>query len=282
MAQAEFYRPANLDEACALLTQYGAKAKVIAGGTDLMVAVNRKRLSPEVLIYIGDCGLNYVKMVGDQLVIGAFTTHTELAKSSLVMEKAPLLAEAVGQIGSRAIRNMGTIGGNLVTASPAADGAAALMALDAELKLVSQNGERVFRVESFFTGPGETVRQAHELIKEIIIPPQAAGSKHGWYKLGQRKADVCGAVSAAIVVEMQNGTCRKARIVLGAVAPTPLLAQAAGSKLQGKALDHTVIAEAAQAAANATAPIDDWRATAWYRQRASGAIVKRLLEQISV
>jgi CO/xanthine dehydrogenase FAD-binding subunit len=245
-----------------------------------MVGVNRRQLLPKTLIYVGDIGWNHIEADGDQLVVGATTTHTELTNAPLVLEKAPLLAAAVGQIGSPAIRNMGTIGGNLVSASPAADGAVALLALGAEFKLVSAGGERTVPAETFFIGPSETVIRADELIKEVVIPSQGAGSRYAWYKLGQRKADVCGAISAAILMHLDGGVCTNARIALGAVSPTPLLATEAGSLLPGKSLDEALIEQAATAAMAATAPIDDTRATAWYRKRASGVIVKRLLQQV--
>ena len=281
MADAKFYQIADLKEACSLLSQYGEKATVLAGGTDVMVLVNRRQLLPEVLIAIGNIGLSYIETNGNCMIIGATTTHDEICKNKTVLEKNPLLAEACSQIGSPAIRNMGTIGGNLVTASPAADSALALIALGAEVKLVSSGGKRTVPVDSFFTGPGETVRKTDELLHEVIVPFQIPGTKWGWYKLGQRKANVCGIISVAMALQMDNGTCKKARIALGSAAPAPLLTKKASSMIEGKKLDKGLIEEVAKAAAEETEPSDDWRATAWYRKRASEAIVKRLLEQIS-
>jgi carbon-monoxide dehydrogenase medium subunit len=281
MENAQFHNPANLAEACALLSQHGARAKILAGGTDLMVAVNRKLMSPEVLVFIGNVGLDYIKSKGDSLILGAAVTNAEVAKATVVRQKAPLLAQACGSIGSSAIRNMGTIGGNLCNASPAADAAAALMALGADLKLVSSRGERNVDVADFFTGPGETVLQPDEMVKEIIVPIQKADCGWRWYKLGQRKADVCGAVSVAVTVQMENGTCSRARIVLGAVAPKPLLARKAAAVLEGKRPDGGLIEQAANVAAEETSPIDDGRSTAWYRKKVSGVLVKRLLSEIA-
>ncbi|MGA2400513.1 MAG: xanthine dehydrogenase family protein subunit M [Syntrophobacteraceae bacterium] len=281
MANAQFHKPADLTEACAVLSQYGARAKILAGGTDLMVAVNRQLLSPEVLVFIGNAGLDYIKTRGESLVLEAAVTHTEVARSALVRQKVPLLAQACGSIGSQAIRNVGTIGGNLVNASPAADAAVALMALGAELKLVSSKGERNVVVADFFTGPGQTALQPDELVKEIIVPIQKAGWEWRWYKLGQRKADVCGVVSVAVTVQRDNGTCSKALIALGAVAPTPLLARKAAAVLEGKRLEGSLIEEAAKVAAEETSPIDDVRATAWYRKKVSSVLVKRLLGEIA-
>ena len=280
MANALFYKAADLKEACALLSQYGERAKILAGGTDLMVAINRKLLSPQVVISIGSSGLDYIRAEGDKLVIGATTSHSGIVRSALVWEKAPLLAEATKHIGSPAIRNMGTVGGNLVNASPAADTGTALLALGARLKLVSANGERDVAVEEFFTGPGETVLESSELLQEVVIPSQNADSKWAWYKLGKRKADICSVISVAIALQMDGGICSRARIALGAVAPTPLLAKRAGGLLEGKQLDGVLIEKAAKAASEETAPIDDVRATAWYRRRVSETLVKRLLGQI--
>jgi len=281
MVNALFYKAAGLKEACDLLSQYGEKARILAGGTNLMVAVNRKSLSPEVVVSIGGSGLDYIKTEGDNLIIGTATNHAEIARSALVRERAPLLAEVAKSIGSPAIRNVGTIGGNLVNASPAADTAVALLALRAKLKLVSADGERDIDVETFFTGPGETVLRPNELLQEVSIPSQLTGSKSAWYKLGKRKAIVCSVVSVAVALQMANGTCTQARIALGAVAPTPLLAKRAGSLLEGKRLDGALIEKASKTASEETSPIDDVRATAWYRRKVSEILVKRLLNQIS-
>ena len=129
MIEEQFFRVSDPGEACELLARFGSKAKVIAGGTDLMVWMNQREVSPEVLIYIGESGLDYVRGEGDNLVIGATTPFSDIMHSALVQERAPLLAEAISHVGSPAIRNMGTMGGNLAGASPAADSATALLAL---------------------------------------------------------------------------------------------------------------------------------------------------------
>ncbi|UCC90593.1 MAG: xanthine dehydrogenase family protein subunit M [Dehalococcoidia bacterium] len=280
MANTLFYRAADLKEACVLLSQYGKKAKILAGGTDLMVAINRKLLLPEILVYIGNCGLDYIRVEGDSLIIGAMTNHASIVRSTLVKEKAPLLLEATKYIGSPSIRNMGTIGGNLVNASPAADAGTALLALGAKLNLVSVSGVRQVKVEEFFTGPGKTVLKPSEILQEVLIPSQNENSKWAWYKLGKRKSDICSVISVAISIEIEGNLCRFARIALGAVAPVPLLAKRAGSLLERQNIDKTLITKAAKAASEETTPIDDVRATAWYRRKVSETLVKRLLSQI--
>lgn len=280
MADTLFYRAENLEHACSLMVQYERKAKILAGGTDLMAAINRKLLLPEILVYIGNCGLDYIKLEGDILVVGATTNHASIVRSTLVKEKAPLLVEATKHIGSPAIRNMGTIGGNLVNASPAADAGTALLALGAKLNLVSVSGARQVKVEEFFTGPGETVLKPGEILQEVLIPSQNENNKWAWYKLGKRKSDICSVISVAVSLEIDGQLCRYARIALGAVAPVPLLAKRAGGMLEGQNVDETLITEVAKVASEETTPIDDVRSTAWYRRKVSENLVKRLLSQI--
>jgi carbon-monoxide dehydrogenase medium subunit len=246
-----------------------------------MVEVNERLFSPDVLIYIGDAGLNYIKAEGDSLIIGAATPYAEIMDSEIVKQKAPLLAEVVSHIGSPAIRNVGTIGGNLGTASPAACSAVGLLGLGASVKLVSKGGERMVPIEDFFTGPGETVRKPDEFIQEIVVPVQEKGAGWAYRKIGKRKAQTLAVVSAAVYCPLDDGKCRGARIALGAVAPTPMLAKKAAALLEGKKLDSRLIEDAAKSAAEATSPIDDQRSSAWYRRRATQALVKELLMKIS-
>jgi len=266
-------------EACDLLARYGESANILAGGTDLMVKVNRKLLSPGVLVYIGDAGMNYIKEEVNSLVIGSAVSLAQIASSKPIKERAPILAAAAQSIGSPAIRNKGTIGGNLVNASPAADTAVALLALGASVKLVSKAGERTVTCEDFFTGPGQTVRRPDELLVDVIIPFQPEGTRTGYRKLGRRRADTLSVVSAAVCLQLNGTICSGARIALGAVAPTPMLAKKAAEALVGRRLDAEDIGAAAEIAAEETSPTDDVRATAWYRRRATQASVKNLLEQ---
>jgi carbon-monoxide dehydrogenase medium subunit len=281
MAEGQFFRPTSAEEACDLLGQFGSKADLLAGGTDLMVSVNERELSPEVLIYLGNAGLDYIKADGDNLVIGAATPYNEILNSDLVKQKAPLLREVVSWLASPAIRNVGTIGGNLGTASPAADSATALLALGASVKIVSKGNERVLAVQDFFKGPGETVLQDNELIQEIIVPAQSNGTRWAYKKLGRRRAQALSVVSAAVCCSMDGAQCSGVRIALGAVAPTPIMATEAAALLEGKAPDAKLIEDAAKAAADATNPIDDTRSTAWYRRKATQALVKQLLSDIA-
>jgi len=280
MTEEQFFRVSDPGEACELLARFKSRARVIAGGTDLMVWMNQREVSPEVLIYIGESGLDYVRSEGDNLIIGATTPFSDIMRSALVQEKAPLLAEAISHVGSPAIRNMGTMGGNLASASPAADSATALLALGASLRLISKRGERVAECNGFFTGPDQTLLKPDELIREIIVPVQPKGWKWGYRKLGRRKAQSLSVVSVAICCQQEGGKCSKIRIALGAVAPMPMLATKAAALLKGKAADGALIDKAAKTAADETHPIDDVRGSAWYRRKAVEALVKKLLKQI--
>jgi CO/xanthine dehydrogenase FAD-binding subunit len=277
----EFYNARDLREAYDLLSQYGRKALILAGGTDVMVKLNRKLASPKALIHVGGCGLNYVKLRRSDIVIGAATPFAEVASSDLVQKKIPLLAEAVLQIGGPAIRNAGTIGGNLANASPAADSAVPLLALGASLRLASKRGERAVPIEKFFTGPGQTALKPDELLKEVIVPVPEHGTKSAYQKIGRRRANTLSVVAGAIALNLNaKHRCTKARIALGAVAPMPLLAKKASALLEGQQLDADLMERVAKAAVGEANPIDDVRATAWYRRRAISVLVKSLLEEL--
>lgn len=280
MEQIDFSAPDDLVTVFNHMEQLGESARLLAGGTDLMVAVNLRRKFVEKLIYLGNCGLDRIKQTDENLVIGAAATLTSIVKSELANQIAPLLVDACKSIGSPAIRNMATLGGNICNASPAADGALALLALDAGVTIVSAAGERSVPIGTFFTGPGETILQPNELVKEFTVPLERQDSLCGWSKIGQRKAEMISIAAVAVSLQMQQGRCQKVRIALGAVAPTPLLAVKASGVLEGQPLNEELIEAAAKTAAEETRPIDDPRASAWYRKRVVKAMVAKVLGKI--
>ena len=280
MEQIDFSAPDDLVTVFNHMEQLGASAQLLAGGTDLMVAVNLRRKFVEKLIYLGNCGLDRIEQTSENLVIGAAATLTSIVKSELVNQIAPLLVDACKSIGSPAIRNMATLGGNVCNASPAADGALALLALDAGVAIVSSAGERSIPINTFFTGPGQTVLKPNELVKAFTIPLEAKNSFCGWSKIGQRKAEMISIAAVAVSLQIQQGKCQKVGIALGAVAPTPLLAVKAAGVLEGQPLNEESIEAAAKTAAEETRPIDDPRASAWYRKRVVKAMVARVLGKI--
>lgn len=277
MKDVMYFAPTGIEEAVKLLAEYGEGATILAGGTDLVPRINTYELKPDVLIYIGGLGLDYLNEVDGTLVIGAATKTAELASNALVAEKAGALAQGARRSGSVAIRNAATIGGNLANASPAADLATPLLAMDAELHLTGTGGKRVVAIKDFFTGPGGTVLKPDELIIEIHVPP--VKGKTVFHKLGRRKALTLSVVNVAVRLDMAHHTCNEARLALGAMAPTPIRCPKAEEMLKGKALDEALIADCAAEAMAESTPIDDQRATAWYRQKAGATVVARALRQ---
>jgi len=277
MQDVSYFAPTEVSQAVKLLAEHGKKATVLAGGTDLVPKINYYEMKPEVLIYIGGLGLDYIRPEGGKLVIGAGTPIAKLLESDLVAQQAASLAEAARQHSSVAIRSVGTIGGNIAHASPAADLVYPLMAMDAQLKLVSAKGERLLAISDFFVGPGETVLGADELLTEIQIPPVKGKAVYG--KLGKRKAQACSLVIVGVRLELDGKVCKAARIALGSMAPKPLRCAKAEALLVGKPVDAALVAQAAAAAVGESSPIDDVRATAWYRRKAGTALVARALAQ---
>lgn len=283
MKDVMYFAPTEMSEALKLLDQYGEKATILAGGTDLVSRINYDELKPDVLLYIGGLGLDYIKEGDGKLVIGAATPTAKIAANELVARKASALVEAARQSGAVTVRNAATIGGNLGNASPAADLATALLALDAQLLLRSAQGDRSVVLKDFFVGPGRTLLKPSELIVEISIP--LSKGKAVFLKLGRRKAMTLSVVNVAVHLEMDGKrrweklTCQEARIALGSMAPTPLRCLKAEGLLKSKVLDKALIGQCAAEAVAESHPIDDQRATAWYRKQAATVLVSRALAQ---
>jgi CO/xanthine dehydrogenase FAD-binding subunit len=277
MQNTKYFAAADLSEALGLLADHREQATVLAGGTDLGLKFHNRELQPGALVFIGQLQLDYIKNQDGTLVIGATTTIDDIAKSSLVLEKAPVLAEAASRVADPSIRNAATIGGNLANASPSADTATPLLALDAELVLASQRGERVVPLAKFFTGPHETVREADELLKEVQIPP--VKGRTAFIKLGRRKAATISVANVAVRMVKDGPRCEDVRIAAGAVAPTPLRCLEAEEVLKGKDLTEALVSEAAAKVSETCNPIDDERATRWYRRRVIKVLTERALKQ---
>lgn len=277
MPDAEYFVPTELRQALGLLAERGDRLTVLAGGTDLVPMFNCRALRPEALLYIGKLGLNYIIEKDGELVIGAATTFEDAATSRLVLEKAPMLAQAAAEVGNPAIRNVGTIGGNLVTASRAADMPPPLLALDAELSLVSERGERVVPIGEFFRRAHQTVRLADELLTEIRIPSGAGQTS--FVRLGRRKVFSCAVASAAVRLVMDGDRCTDARVVAGSMAPTPIRCLGAEELLKGKDLTSELALDAAAQAVGECKPINDARASAWYRRQVIKPLIERAINQ---
>jgi carbon-monoxide dehydrogenase medium subunit len=278
----EYLSPQTVAEACSLLYRHGKSAKVIAGGTDLLVKMKERELAPRYLVGLrGINDLDYIEYdKKGGLRIGALTSNGSVAGSAVIQEEFGLLAEAAAKIGTPQIRNMGTIGGNLGNAAPSADTAPPLIALGARVKLVSSKGERTVPLEDFFTGPGETVLKTNELLTEIQVPEPVPGTRGVYLKLLPRGAVDIAAVGVAVLLVLgKGGICNDVRIVLGAVAPTPVRAKRAEAVIKGKQGKNGVIQEAAQTAAEEARPISDVRSSAAYRQEMVKVLTRRALVQ---
>jgi carbon-monoxide dehydrogenase medium subunit len=275
----EYVAPASLREALEVLERYGGKARPLAGGTDLFLRMERGGWAPEVVVDLkGVPGLADIRYDAERgLGLGALALHADVAAHPVVREKYPALAQGAGWVGGPQMRNRGTVGGNLCNASPAADTAAPLLALDARVRLVGARGERTLPLEGFFTGPGQTVLAPGEILAEVLVPPAPARSG-GDYQRRTRTAMDIALVGAAAVVALDGGSvCHDVRIALASVAPTPLRAKAAEAVLRGKGLTPEQMAAAARAAAAEARPIDDVRATAAYRRAMVEVLARRAL-----
>jgi CO/xanthine dehydrogenase FAD-binding subunit len=278
MLNQRFVRPTDLQEACSILSQAEGRTAILAGGTDLMPRFNRRRpaLRPDLLLYLGGLHLDYIRVEGQTLLIGACATHEDIVNSSHVREHAPLLAKACSEIGSPAIRNAGTIGGNVCNRAPSADGTTALMALDASMVIASESGDRTIKVEDFVTTPFSTLKPG-EILKEIHIPVMLPDYKWGWLKQGQRRGSSFSVAAVAVRMKIKDGICSDARICAGAVAPTPFVSKTAPAILEGQLLSESLAEKAGAALSEEADPQDDSRASAWYRRKIVGVLVKRTL-----
>ncbi|MBC7324715.1 MAG: xanthine dehydrogenase family protein subunit M, partial [Moorella sp. (in: Bacteria)] len=254
--------------------------RVLAGGTDLVVAIKEGKEAPRTLISLSKvAALKGITAANGELRIGAATTLAAVEENDAIRSRYTALAEGAGQVGSWQVRNIATVGGNLCSAVPSADTAPPLLAAGASVKLVSLKGERVVSLADFFLGPMETVLQPGELLAEINLPPVPAGVGSCYLKIGPRDAMDIALVGVAAQVIMEDGVCRGAGLALGAVAPTPLKVTEAEKILTGSSLTAADIARAAAIAADAARPISDHRASADYRRKMVAVLTRRALQE---
>lgn len=277
----EYFEPKTVSETLSLLERYGAEAKVIAGGTDVMVDIKFKE-EPGSLVNIKKLpGMTGIRENGGSLRIGALTSIRELETSALVREKLPVLWEASHQFASLQVRNTATIGGNICRASPSGETLAPLLVLEATGKYVFADGDKSQPFTSFFQGPGKSVLGAKGLLTEIEVPYPAAGSKSVYLKHAVRGAMDIAMVGVAVMItpDAAKNTMQDVRIGLGAVAPTPVRAPKTEALLRGKTLTAALLKEAAALAASESSPITDQRSSAENRRWIVEALTRRGLEQ---
>src|SRR5262245_3289234 len=282
----EMYQPTTLQEASRLLKEHGPGGRFLAGGTDLVIAMKEKGLLPKYIVDLKRVpGLSGIREKGDgSIALGALTTMYEIETSPLIRKKYPFLAQSAAEVGSIQIRNRATVGGNMANATPSADVAPALIALDAAAKIASASAERTIPRKESFQGPGQTVMNTDEILTEITIPktdPRLVGE---YIKFSPREMMDLAYVGVAVVYNLgaQDKKCEGVRIVLGAVAPTPIRAERAEAALEGQVLTEALAEKVGQIAAEEAKPISDVRSSADYRRAMVGAMTKRALLNAAV
>jgi CO/xanthine dehydrogenase FAD-binding subunit len=273
--------PKTLDEAISLHESYGERAKYIAGGTDVLVKIKEGKLAPDYLIslkHIVAQDRPFLNLETGELFIGAFVTHRNIETSAIIRQNYPIIHDAVSNIGSVQIRNVATIGGNLVNALPSADGAIPLIALDAKAHIYGTKGHRTAELRRFFLGPGQPDLDRGEILIELIIPPLAPRTGGAYIKHGRRSAMELPMLGVGVLLNLEADmtTLAGARICLGVAAPTPLRCLEAEKYLVGKPVDDNSLSEAGKIAAEESKVRDSIRGVAWYRREMVGVLVKRM------
>jgi carbon-monoxide dehydrogenase medium subunit len=281
----EFYQPVTLAEASRLLRENGPGGRFLAGGTDLVIAMKEKGLLPKYIVDLKRVpGLSGIREDNDgTITIGALTTMYAVETSSVITKKYPFLAQSAAEVGSIQIRNRATIGGNMANATPSADVAPSLIALNATAKIVSSSGERTVPMEEFFRGPGQNAINADEILTEITIPktgPQLVGE---YIKFSPRDMMDLAYIGVAVAYNLANDKkCSLVRIVLGAVAPTPIRAKNSEALLEGKVLTEELATQVGDEAARESKPISDVRSSADYRRAMVAVMTKRAILNAAV
>jgi carbon-monoxide dehydrogenase medium subunit len=276
-----YIQPRTIDETLELLAKYQADARLINGGTDLLIEIERKIRNPKVLIDISRVpGLDTIREDGDHIRLGPGVTHNQVVGSELLRQLAYPLVRACWEVGAPQIRNRGTIVGNLVTASPANDTIVPLWAVGADVRLKSVRGERVVPFSNFFKGVRKTALEPDEMVVQVQFQKMSPKDRGTFIKLGLRRAQAISVVSAAVVLEFEDMEISNAWIALGAVAPTIITCGQAEQVMVGSYLSDAVIQESSELAAQEAKPIDDVRGTADYRREMVRVCVARAMRQI--
>lgn len=276
----DYHAPGSLGEALELLSRLGSGAKVLAGGTDVLHKMKTGRLAPEALVSLKRLeelqGIRHEP--GRGVIIGALTTQNEIVDSTVLQDRYLSVSQAAHKMASHQIRNLGTVGGNIVNGVPSADLPPILIALEASIRLVSVEGERTLPLEDFFTGAAQTVIADDEILTEIVIPDgEWTGSTY--LKFGLRRSGALAVAGSAVAVRMHDGTIQEARIALASCAPTVIRAPAAEEYLRGKQVSREVLEEAGLRAEADSRPRDSIRGSAEYRRNLARVLTKRALRK---
>jgi len=279
----ELISPAGLSEALDLLANQPGFWQPFAGGTDLMVLLEAGKLPHKNYLNIWNLDeLRGIDATAEHVTLGALTTYTDVQSNAILQQEFPMLCQAASETGGLAIQNRGTLGGNIVNASPAADSPPALLAYDAELELRSTNGARWVPYQGFHTGYKQIIMRADELLTRIRLPRTTSGGLHQYYrKVGTRKAQAISKVCLAATARLQDETIQDLRLAYGSIAPIPLRCVKTESSLRGARLGDDTIANAKAELAREIAPIDDIRSTRNYRLRVSLNLLEDFLRQLN-
>ncbi len=279
LSEVQLHEASTLEQASALLAQYSPDVRVMAGGTDLLVDLKTSRFSVSHLVAIhAIAGLQGVAANDKYVSIGALTSPNQLAAAAEIRQRFPAILDAAGTMAAPQIRNMGSVGGNLAGAVPSADLPPILIVLNASVRLWSQAGIRELPLDSFFSGPRQTVCRHDEILTEVHlpIPPPRFGAAYARFALREANACAVAAVAASLAFD-EHQIIRQARVCIGAVAPTPKLVRSAAVALIGHPADDRAMQQAAEAAMAESRPIDDIRASAEYRRELVGILTRRAL-----
>ena len=284
MIDFQFHNPTSLDDALAMLQRYGPDARLMAGGTALVLQMKQRFAQPAHIIGLrpltSTAGLNEIAETPDGLRIGALTTLRRLQDHPLLRARNPLLTQAAARVATRRIRSMATIGGALANGDPNQDIPPALIALDASVELTSPNGARAIPVASLFLDYYETAIAPDEILTAVLTPTPPAGARAAYLKFLPRTADDYATVSAAaVIIPGPNNECRDVRIVLAAAGPIPIRARAAENLLLGQELTPDAIRAAADTVPDIVDPLDDLRGSADYKREMAAVFTRRALTQ---
>jgi len=281
----QYFAPQKIEEALEILSRYEIEIKIIAGGTDLLVQYYDRLYEIDNWLDLKNIkDLKNIRINKNQMEIGAMVTHTQIEISEDIQKYFPILSQAASDIGSPQIRNRGTIGGNIVNASPAGDLLPSLIAYKAQFKLVSSREETIIPAEAFFIGPKKTILRADQLLSEIILPLPEKNTYGSWIKIGKRKALIIATITLALVVRMDkdNEIIQNASVCLGSVAPTPLEIKEIKEKMIGKKFKQLDFNQLGGMVEDKISPIDDIRGTREYRKDVAKEIMINALEEIDL
>lgn len=274
--------PASLHEGLTLLAHEPGVWQPFAGGTDLMVLLEAGKLAHKNYVNIWNLPeLSGIDVSPDEVSIGALTTYTDIQQHPVLREEFPMLCQAASETGGLAIQNRGTLGGNIVNASPAADSPPALLVYDAEIELVSINGARRIEYQTFHTGYKQTVMRADELLSRVFLPRTTNGAMQYYRKVGTRKAQAISKVCFAGLARMSDTTVNDIRLALGSIAPIPFRCLKTESVLRGAALDQHAVEKAKIELEREISPIDDIRSTSNYRLKVSINLLADFLSNLA-